>query len=150
MTVATPKGARIGTRWRLAVVLVAVLAGVGVVAVSGLDQSLVFYRTPTEVVEEPELVGARVRLGGLVQPGSLRRDGATVRFVVTDGRTTVPVVFTGSTPAVFRDGENALVEGTLAADGRFRGEVIMVRHSETYQGPDGTPYTPPPLGGASR
>ncbi|MGH8774383.1 MAG: cytochrome c maturation protein CcmE [Jiangellaceae bacterium] len=136
-----------GTRVRLAVLVVVALAGIGVLAVSRLDETLVYYRTPTELVNDAGLTGERVRLGGLVQPDGLDKDADEVTFTLTDGTTEVPVVFTGSLGGVFQAGQNALVEGTLGEDGVFRGDQLMVKHTETYQGPDSQAYTPPPLGG---
>lgn len=138
---------RFGTRLRLAVVVAVALAAVGVLAVSRLDETLVYYRTPTELMDDPGLTGERVRLGGLVQPDSLRKDADPVTFTVTDGTTELPVVFTGSLGGIFQDGQNALVEGSLGPDGVFRGDQLMVKHSENYQAPDGETYTPPPLNG---
>lgn len=138
---------RAGTRVRLAVVVVVALAAIGVLAMSGLDETLVYYRTPTELANEPGLAGERVRLGGLVQPDSLRDEGGPARFTLTDGTTEVPVVFTGSLGGIFQAGQNALVEGSLGTDGVFRGDQLMVKHTENYQGPDGEAYTPPPLDG---
>lgn len=133
-------------RLRVAVVVMVVLAGVGILAASGLQRSLVFYRTPTELMRDPGLVDARVRLGGLVQPGTLSRGDGVASFRITDGVTAVPVVFTGKLVGVFRDGQNALVEGRLGPGGVFRGDVLMVKHSDSYRAPDGRPYQPPQVG----
>lgn len=124
------------TRLRLALVIVVVLAGVGVLAVSGLGESLVFYRSPTELATDPALVGQRVRVGGEVAPGSVREDPDGVSFTLSDGTTDLPVVYRGTVPGVFQAGEGALVEGVLGADGVFRGERLMVKHSEDYRAPD--------------
>lgn len=142
-----PSSAR---RWRLAVVVLVVLAAAALLAVSGLSRTLVYYRTPTELMHDRSLVGKQVRVGGLVQPGTLRREGQVVSFTLTDGATDVPVVFTGPINGVFAAGRDALVDGRLTPAGTFDGDQLMVKHDDTYRGPDGKPYTPPPVGGSSR
>lgn len=142
-----PPRRRAGTRARLAVVVTVVIAAVGVLAISRLDETLVYYRTPSELMNEPGLVGERVRLGGLVQPDSLDKNDGEVTFVLTDGSTEVPVVFTGNLGGIFQTGQNALVEGSLGDNGVFSGDQLMVKHTENYQGPDSEPYTPPPING---
>ncbi|GAA1439341.1 cytochrome c maturation protein CcmE [Nocardiopsis tropica] len=130
------------TRLRLAVVVVAALAAVGALAASGLGRDVVFYRTPEELVGDDSLVGERVRLGGVVAPGSIDEGEGVIRFTLTDGAD-VPVLYTGSLVGVFQEGQGALVEGSLDEDGVFRGDLLMVRHDNTYEGSDGTTYTPP-------
>lgn len=125
------------TRIRLAVVLVAVLAAVGVLAMAGAQDSLVYYRTTSELMADPDLLGERVRLGGDVQPGSVRWTDDGVRFTLTDGTTSVPVIYPGRPSGVFTEGEDALVDGTLDSAGLFHGDEIMVKHSNTYQAPSG-------------
>ena len=138
-----------GRRWRLAIVVAVTLAAVAVLAAAGLNHTLVYYRTPTELVNDHGLVGKQVRVGGLVQPGSLRRDGQTVTFTLTDGATDLPVRFTGPINGVFAPGRDALIDGRLTSAGVFDGDELMVKHDDTYRGPDGTPYTPPPVGQTS-
>lgn len=136
-------------RWRLAVVVAVVLGTVALLAVSGLNHTLIYYRTPTELMHDRSLVGKQVRVGGLVQPGTLHRAGQTVTFTLTDGATDVPVVFTGPINGVFAAGRDALVDGRLTPTGTFDGDQLMVKHDDTYRGPDGKPYTPPPVGKAT-
>ena len=142
-----PSNAR---RWRLAVVLAVVLAAVAVFAVAGLNHTLVYYRTPTELMHDPSLVGKQVRVGGLVQPGSLHRAGQVVTFTLTDGAADIPVRFTGPINGVFAAGRDALVDGRLTPSGTFDGDQLMVKHDDTYRGPNGKPYTPPVIDGQSR
>ena len=141
-----PSNAR---RWRLAVVVAIVLAAVAVFAVAGLNHSLVYYRTPTELMHDPSLIGKQVRVGGLVQSGTLQRDGQVVRFTLTDGATDVPVLFTGPINGVFAAGRDALVDGKLTPSGIFEGDQLMVKHDASYRGPNGKLYTPPPVGKAT-
>lgn len=144
---APPRSAR---RWRLVVVVAVTLAVVALLAVSGLNRTLVYYRNPTELMHDHTLVGKQVRVGGLVQPGTLHRDGQTVTFTLTDGATDVPVSFTGPINGVFAAGRDALVDGKLTAAGTFDGDQLMVKHDNSYRGPDNTPYTPPPVDGTGR
>jgi len=116
----------------LAVVAIGVL---GLLAASGLGNSLVYYRTPSELAAQPGGSAQRVRLGGLVARGSVRQEGQSVRFVLTDGAADVTVLHRGDPGGVFQEGQGALVEGTYAADGVFRSDVLMVKHDNTYQPP---------------
>lgn len=127
---------------RLAVVGVVAVAALGVVAASGLDDSLVYYRTPSELSAQPAASDQRLRLGGMVQPGSVSRDGTAVRFVLTDGAADVTVVHRGDPPGVFQEGQGALVEGTFGPDGVFRSDFLVVKHANEYRGPDGEVYEP--------
>ena len=137
-------------RWRLAVVVTVTLAAVAVLAAAGLNHTLVYYRTPTELVNDHGLVGKQVRVGGLVQPGSLHRTGDVVTFTLTDGATDLPVRFTGAINGVFAPGRDALVDGRLTSGGVFDGDQLMVKHDNSYRGPDGKPYSPPSVGTAAR
>ncbi len=122
-------------RVRVLVVAVAALGAVGVLAAAGLDDSLVYYRSPSEVTGTSSETG-RVRLGGLVQSGSVVTDGANVRFTLTDGVAEVPVLHEGDPPGVFQENQGALVEGTFDTDGTFRSDLLIVKHSNEYRAPD--------------
>jgi cytochrome c-type biogenesis protein CcmE len=126
---------------RLLLLAVVTLAAVAVLAVAGLSGSLVYYRTPSELVSDPGLVGHRVRVGGLVVVGSVQRTAGGVRFELTDGVQEVPVVNAGQPRGVFREGQGAVVEGVLGRDGVFRSDVLLVKHSNEYE---------PPAGGTGR
>lgn len=123
------------SRGRLLLGVAVVGAAMAWVATRGLGDSLVYYRTPTEVVRE---VGAdqRVRLGGYVEPGSFRQDEEGVRFIVSDGTTRVTVIGSGGVPSLFREGQGVVVEGRYALDGRFRADTILVRHDADYRPPE--------------
>jgi cytochrome c-type biogenesis protein CcmE len=120
---------------RLLVVFGVAMAAVAVLAVAGLQGSLVYYKTTSELVSDPGLVGQRVRLGGLVVTGSVERTADGVRFELTDGVREVPVVNTGQPRGVFREGQGAVVEGVLGRDGVFRSDVLLVKHGNEYQPP---------------
>ncbi|MDP8978015.1 MAG: cytochrome c maturation protein CcmE [Actinomycetota bacterium] len=130
-------------RTRLMVVGLVSVAALGVLAASGLQDSLVYYRTPSEIAARAQTTTQRVRLGGLVQPGSVREDAGSVRFVLTDGAADVVVLHRGDPPGVFQEGQGALVEGTFDDRRRFRSDLLVVRHSNEYRGADGETYRPP-------
>lgn len=120
---------------RIVLLAVVAIGALGLLAASGLGDSLVYYRTPSELGAEPAAPGGRVRLGGLVVRGSVRQEGQTVRFVLTDGATDVPVVHRGDPGGVFQEGQGALVEGTYGPDRVFRSDLLMVKHDNTYKPP---------------
>lgn len=103
-----------------------------------LETNLVYYWSPGELREAGnDAIGASVRLGGLVAPGSVIReqDGLTLRFAVTDGSETVEVHSRNVPPAMFREGIGVVVEGTLRQDGTFESSRLMVKHDNEYQAP---------------
>jgi len=122
--------------------VVSVLIAVGVLAFfafGGIGENLVYYWSPTELHEAgPRAYGASVRLGGLVEPGSIERhgDGLTMRFAVTDGEASVPVVAKTVPPAMFREGIGVVVEGTMVRDGHFQTQRLMVKHDNQYRAPE--------------
>src|SRR5437764_14993116 len=125
------------TRKRRRLVLIGSALGVLAVAValvlSALKDSIVFFNSPTDVVEKHVAPGSRIRLGGLVQPGSLvRGDNLSVRFEVTDGNKSVPVSYTGILPDLFREGQGVVTEGALDTAGTFRADSVLAKHDETY------------------
>ncbi|HEU4513642.1 MAG TPA: cytochrome c maturation protein CcmE [Nocardioidaceae bacterium] len=126
-------------RARLAVVGVAAAGVLGVLGVTGLQDNLVYYRTPSEIGAGASEEG-RLRLGGLVQEGSVSREEDTLRFVITDGAYDVPVTYDGKAPGVFREGQGAIVEGTLDADGRFAADNVLVKHDNQYVDGSGETY----------
>ncbi len=119
----------------------AILASAGVLAYfafGGLGENLVYYWSPSELRASGErAVGATIRLGGLVAPGSIERetDGLTLRFGVTDGKETVPVTAEAVPPAMFREGIGVVVEGTMGPDGSFRTRRLLVKHDNEYRAP---------------
>lgn len=123
-------------RGRLVIAAVLVAGSLGWVAYEGLAGNLVYYRTPTEILNQGDsAVGKRVRLGGLVVPGSVRRTGTTVRFVVTDETTRMTVIDSGGVPSLFRAGRGVVLEGYYGADGVFHADTVLVKHSDRYTPP---------------
>ena len=114
-------------------------AGLGVLGLAAalvlfaLKDSIVFFNSPTDVVEKHIAPGSRIRLGGLVKPGSLvRGDNLQVSFEVTDGNKSVPVTYTGILPDLFREGQGVVTEGALNAAGTFKADSVLAKHDETY------------------
>jgi cytochrome c-type biogenesis protein CcmE len=120
---------------RLAIIAaaLAVLGLAAVLVLSALRESIVFFNSPTDIVEKHVAPGTRIRIGGLVREGSVRRsDGVHVRFDVTDGANTLPVIYTGILPDLFREGQGVVAEGALAPGGVFRADTVLAKHDETY------------------
>lgn len=122
-------------RFRAVVAVAVAVVAVGALSWSGIDESLVYYRTPTEVIREPPAEDERVRLGGMVVPGSVSREGGAVSMLVTDGVHEVDVTHEGALPQIFEEGQGAVVEGYYT-DGRLHSDLLMVRHSNEYRPPD--------------
>jgi cytochrome c-type biogenesis protein CcmE len=100
---------------------------------SALQGSIVFFNSPTDVVEKQVKPGVRIRIGGMVKEGSIERaDSLAVRFAVTDGRSTLPVAYRGLLPDLFREGQGVVAEGMLDGSGTFRADSVLAKHDETY------------------
>jgi cytochrome c-type biogenesis protein CcmE len=127
-------------RARLGVVGVAAAGVLGVLGVTGMQDNLVYYRTPSEIGGGAAGEDGRVRLGGLVQEGSVSRKDDTLRFVLTDGAFDVPVTYEGQAPGIFREGQGAIVEGTLDAGGAFTADNVLVKHDNEYVDAGGDSY----------
>jgi cytochrome c-type biogenesis protein CcmE len=124
--------------------LIVVLAGVGMLGLAtglvlnAFSDNLVFFYSPTDLHTKAIPDGRRVRIGGLVQPGSVKRlaDGKTLDFTVTDGANAVPVTYGGVVPDLFREGQGVVIEGTLGRDGTFRAASVLAKHDERYMPPE--------------
>jgi cytochrome c-type biogenesis protein CcmE len=128
------------TRRRRLVLGVGIIAlALGALILTGVRQSVVYFVTPSELLAQDHAAGRAYRLGGMVVHGSLRHDLAAreQRFLLTDGKASVPVYHRGIPPDLFAEGRGAVVEGTLGADGTFQASTIMAKHSEEYRAPDG-------------
>ena len=114
-----------------------VLALAAVLVLSALKESIVFFNSPSDVVEKQVPPGSRIRLGGLVKPGTLQRgDNLAVRFEVTDGNRAIAVSYQGILPDLFREGQGVIAEGTLEAGGGFKADSVLAKHDETYMPKD--------------
>ena len=108
-------------------------------AVYALQDNILFFYSPTDVAEHPEKVpvGRTFRIGGLVQQGSVKRDtGLEVHFVVTDGKSSVPVSYSGVLPDLFREGQGVVASGTRGNDGTFTANEVLAKHDEKYMPPE--------------
>jgi cytochrome c-type biogenesis protein CcmE len=100
---------------------------------SALKESIVFFNSPTELVEKHIKPGTRMRIGGLVKEGSISRgESLAVRFEVTDGKRSVPVAYQGLLPDLFREGQGVVAEGALDPGGVFRADSVLAKHDERY------------------
>jgi cytochrome c-type biogenesis protein CcmE len=96
----------------------------------------VYYKTPTEILHGgASVLGQRIRLGGLVLPGTVRTIGHDVDFVVSDETTRMSVVATGGVPSLFRAGQGVVLEGYYGRDGVFHADNVLVKHSDQYRPP---------------
>jgi len=123
---------------RIAIIVggVAALGIVAALVLGAFRQNLVFFFTPTEVVEHKAPQGRTFRIGGMVEKGSVKRqaDGVTVQFTVT--AKSLPVLYKGSLPDLFREGKGVVAQGQLGADGVFRANEVLAKHDENYMPPE--------------
>src|SRR5205823_3991847 len=116
--------------------IVVIAGALGWVLVHGLASNLVYYKTPTEIARQgSSIVGERVRMGGVVEPCSVQTFAHSIRFVMTDGRTQMPVVTSAGVPADFRGGSGAVAEGSYGSDHVFRADDVLVKHDDSYTPP---------------
>lgn len=117
----------------IAMVLLAVAVGLMLTA---FEENIVFFYSPTDVKEKNLPVDRRLRVGGLVEEGSVDKSGGSqVRFRVTDMVNTVPVVYTGLLPDLFREGQGVVAEG-LIKDGVLQADEVLAKHDENYMPPE--------------
>jgi len=121
--------------------IVAGLAGLGIataLVLNAFQSNLVFFFTPTQVATNEAPRDRAFRMGGLVEDGSVKReqDGLTVRFRITDTAKTIPVVFTGILPDLFREGKGVVAQGKLGSDGVFKASEVLAKHDENYMPPE--------------
>jgi len=115
------------------------LAALGVataLVLTAFNRNLVFFFTPSQVAANEAPVGRTFRIGGMVQAGSVKREGVEVRFVVTDTAKSMPVVYRGQLPDLFREGKGVVAQGQLGADGVFTAREVLAKHDENYMPPE--------------
>ena len=109
------------------------LLGIAVALVlTALSDQVTFFRTPSELLAAPEENSGRVRLGGLVETGSVKKEQSDVEFAIEDAHDRVLVRYTGILPDLFREGQGVIAEGTLQADGTFAADTVLAKHDENY------------------
>ena len=125
-------------RLTLALLGVAAVVAAALLALSALKDQASFFYAPSDVKREGLPLGRAVRLGGMVQAGSIVRapDGVTVRFVVGDGAATTPVTFAGIVPDLFRERSGVVAEGHFNPDGSFTATNLLAKHDERYMPPE--------------
>ena len=102
-----------------------------------LEDSIVFFYSPSDVAEKNIRPGQRIRLGGLVAEGSVKRgENTTIQFSVTDTVKTIPVTYTGVLPDLFREGQGVVTEGRFRGDGIFVADNVLAKHDENYMPPE--------------
>ena len=123
---------------RLAAIAVGLVAlGIATALVlTAFEKNLVFFFTPSQVAANEAPQGRLFRIGGMVEKGSVKRDGVEVRFMVTDTAKTIPVVYRGPLPDLFREGKGVVAQGTLGADGVFQAREVLAKHDENYMPPE--------------
>jgi len=123
---------------RLALIVggIAVLGIAAGLVLYALNSNIVFFYTPTQVAQQEAPKGRDFRIGGLVETGSVQRDGTRVTFRVTDNAREIPVAFTGSLPDLFREGKGVVAQGSLGADGVFTATEVLAKHDENYMPPE--------------
>ncbi len=125
---------------RLVIVLVALLgfAAVVTLVMNAFNSNMVFFFSPTQVLNNEAPRDHTFRLGGIVEEGSLVRenDGLTVMFDVTDGLKTVPVKYVGILPDLFREGQGIVAQGKWGSDSIFTAKEVLAKHDENYMPPE--------------
>ena len=126
-------------RHKRALMIVAALVVIGIAALlilNALNSNIALYVTPSEVVAGKAPQGQAFRIGGLVKEGSLKRDGLTVHFVITDLVKDIPVSYTGILPDLFKEGKGAVIQGNLNPQGEFIASEVLAKHDENYMPPE--------------
>ena len=108
------------------------LAAATALVLTAFNDNLVYFYSPTDIAQKHVGVDRRLRIGGLVTVGSVKKDGSTVAFTVTDMVNTLPVTYTGVLPDLFREGQGVVAEGKLDAGGTFHASEVLAKHDEKY------------------
>ena len=112
---------------------VAVAAGL---VLNAFQSNLVFFYSPSQVVAKEAPVGRTFRIGGMVQEGSVKRNGTEVQFAVTDTAQTMQVKYVGILPDLFKEGKGVVAQGQVGADGLFVAREVLAKHDENYMPPE--------------
>ena len=115
---------------------VAALGIAAALVLSAFQKNLVFFFTPSQVAAHEAPQGRSFRIGGMVVPGSLKREGVNVEFTVTDTAKSMRVTYRGQLPDLFREGKGVVAQGQLGADGMFRANEVLAKHDENYMPPE--------------
>jgi cytochrome c-type biogenesis protein CcmE len=115
------------------------LAALGIASALVLNafrSNLVFFFTPSQIAAHEAPTGRSLRIGGLVETGSIRREGVKVHFTVTDTAQSIPVVYEGILPDLFKEGKGVVAQGELGGDGVFQATEVLAKHDENYMPPE--------------
>jgi cytochrome c-type biogenesis protein CcmE len=126
-------------RHKRAAIAVGVLAAIGTavaLVLNAFNSNLVFFYTPSQIASKEAPLGRTFRIGGLVQAGSVARDGVSVTFTVTDTVKSVPVRYEGVLPDLFKEGKGVVAQGQLGTDGVFAAREVLAKHDENYMPPE--------------
>ena len=117
---------------------VAALTGAAMLVLNVFQSNLVFFFSPTQVVAKEAPIGKSFRIGGLVEEGSVKRQGnsTTVNFVITDTAESIKVVYTGILPDLFKEGKGVVAQGKISSDGVFYADEVLAKHDENYMPPE--------------
>lgn len=117
---------------------VAALGVASILVLNAFQSNLVFFFSPSQVIAKEAPIGKSFRIGGLVEEGSVKREdhSTTVRFAVTDTMQTIPVVYTGILPDLFREGKGIVAQGKISANGIFEADEVLAKHDENYMPPE--------------
>lgn len=116
---------------------VAFLVAAVLLVMFAFSQSIAYFYVPGDLAKAKVAPGTRIRLGGLVENGTVKRgEGSTITFTVTDTLSTVPVSYTGILPDLFREGQGVVAEGAFGTDGLFLADTVLAKHDETYMPKD--------------
>ena len=127
------------TRHKRALLIVAALVVIGAAAaliLNALNSNIALYVTPSEVAAGKAPKGQAFRIGGMVKDNSLKRDGLTVYFVITDLAKDISVAYTGILPDLFKEGKGAVIQGRLDGNGQFIASEVLAKHDENYMPPE--------------
>jgi cytochrome c-type biogenesis protein CcmE len=126
-------------RHKRALLIVAALAVISIAALlilNALNSNIALYVTPSEVAAGRAPKGQAFRIGGMVKEGSVKRDGLTVHFVITDMAKDIPVAYTGILPDLFKEGKGAVIQGRIDSKGEFIASEVLAKHDENYMPPE--------------
>jgi cytochrome c-type biogenesis protein CcmE len=124
------------TRLTIILASLAVLSIAAGLVLYAIRDTIVFFYTPSEVTEKKLPTGTRIRLGGLVEKGSVSKNGTSTAFLVTDTIGNMLVTYNGQLPDLFREGQGVVAEGLLTADGMMTAETVLAKHDENYMPKD--------------
>jgi cytochrome c-type biogenesis protein CcmE len=139
ITSSPPEEASMKPRHKRLIIIATGLVTLGIavaLVLNAFRSNLVFFFTPSQIAADEAPRNRAFRVGGLVQSGSVARDGTTVRFVVTDTAKSVPVEYVGILPDLFREGKGVVAQGKLESDGVFHASEVLAKHDENYMPPE--------------